>query len=397
MPRANLKRMKVVRSEGTTNDGSVDGVRANASMGNASHSDRVTQVANVQPECSISTSSESSVDSNNNEACADHEDHNLVTGKQVRRGPTTLKGLYSLPPNEKILVSSNELGQPIGPEGQLLSGFLGMHARSGQWVGLHYENWRKVPKTLKEELLKFVEFVLKSLGKKWRDYKHDLKKRYFKREAGPQANKDNYPDGTVRWQWEELVDFWYSRKGEEAEKIGLACRKQQKYTHTSGSKSFATKKKETEFLKGGKVGRFELFKATHTKKNGSHLNVETEKILMVEAEILTQVIGKERHGRVRGLGLGPTPKTYYCSSSRRVTTCACQETRQGDGQFNQELVQRVQQLEQERAYYNAPVSFLQDQFPGKDIPLPNIGVSTSQSQNQSIGATTPEANTGGSC
>ncbi|KAH7670297.1 putative transposase Ptta/En/Spm plant protein [Dioscorea alata] len=331
MPRANLKRMKVVQFEGTTNDGSVDGVRANASTGNASHSDRVTQVAHVQPECSISTSSESSDDSNNNEACADHEDHNLVVvnnvGKQVRRGHTTLKGLYSLPPNEKILVSSNELGQPIGPEGQLLSGVLWMLARSGQRVGLHYENWCKVPKTLKEELLKFVElrfiiessreFVLKSLGKKWRDYKHDLKK----------PNKDNYPDGTVRWQWEELVDFWYSRKGEEAEKIGVACRKQQKYTHTSGSKSFATKKKEMELLKGGKVGRFELFKATHTKKNGSHLNVETEKILMVEAEILTQVIGKERHGRVRGLGLGPTPKTYYGSSSRRVTTCACQDTR----------------------------------------------------------------------
>ncbi|XP_039146766.1 uncharacterized protein LOC120284003 [Dioscorea cayenensis subsp. rotundata] len=235
----------------------------------------------------------------------DHEDLNLVTvnnvGKRVRRGPTTLKELYSLPPNEKILVSSNELGQPIGPEDQLLSGFLGMLARCGQRVGLHYENWCKVPKTLKEELLKFVElrfilkssreFVLKSLGKKWRDYKHDLKKHYFKREIGPQANKDNHPDGTVRWQWEELVDFWYSRKGEEAEKIGLACRKQQKYTHTSGSKSFARKKKEMELLKGEKVGHFEFFKATHIKKNGSHVNVETEKILEQANELLGEYEG----------------------------------------------------------------------------------------------------------
>ncbi|XP_039138070.1 uncharacterized protein LOC120275522 isoform X3 [Dioscorea cayenensis subsp. rotundata] len=336
-------------------------------------------------------------------ACASNEALNLVAvtsaGKRVRRGPTTLKELYSLPPNEKILVSSNELGQPIGPEGQLLAGFLGMLARCGQRVGLHYENWHKVPKILKEELLKFVElrfileisreFVLKSLGKKWRDYKHDLKKRYFKREVGPQANKDNHPDGTIRWQWEELVDFWYSRKWEDAEKIGHACRMQQKYTHTSGSKSFASQKKEMELSRGEKISRFEFFKATHTKKDGSHVNVETENILeqanemlgqyegtnddahMVESEILTKVIGKERHGRVRGLGLGPTPKMYYGSSTSKVSTSASNKTGKSDDNFNQELVQRVQQLEQEReqerrdreqerAHNNALVTFLQN-------------------------------------
>ncbi|XP_039126930.1 uncharacterized protein LOC120263081 [Dioscorea cayenensis subsp. rotundata] len=158
------------------------------------------------------------------------------------------------------------------------------------------------------------EYVLKSLGKKWRDYKHDLKKRHFKREDGLQVNKDKHPNATIRWQWAQLVDYWYSNKGEDSERLGVASRKQQKYTHTSGSKSFPRKEKEMEVNNGRKVGRLEFFKATHTKKDGSHMNVETEQIMvkaneklaecetvdedmqMVETKILTQVIVKERYG-----------------------------------------------------------------------------------------------------
>ncbi|XP_039130932.1 uncharacterized protein LOC120267345 [Dioscorea cayenensis subsp. rotundata] len=241
-------------------------------------------------------------------------------GQQRKRGRTTLKELWTLPPQERVLVSANQLGQPIGSEAQLLAGFLGMLARSGQQIGLQYESWHKVPKTLKDELLKFIElrfsleisreYVLKSLGKKWRDYKHDLKTKHFRREQGLQ----------------------------DSEKLGIASRKQQKHTHTSGSNSFARKEKEMETSSGRKVGRLELFRATHTKKDGSHMIMETEQIMekanekfagcqttdedmqMVETEILTQVIGKERCGRVRGLGLGPTPKSYYGGSRNRNST-----------------------------------------------------------------------------
>ncbi|XP_039135710.1 uncharacterized protein LOC120273131 [Dioscorea cayenensis subsp. rotundata] len=242
-----------------------------------------------------------------------------------------------------------------------------MLARSGQQIGLQYESWHKVPKTLKDELLKFIElqfsleisreYVLKSLGKKWRDYKHDLKTKHFRREQGLQANKDKHPSGTIRWQWEQLIDFWYSRKGEDSKKLGIASRKQQKYTHTSGSKSFARKEKEMETSSGRKVGRLELFRATHTKKDGSHMNMETEQIMekaneklagcqtidedmqMVEIEILTQVIGKERCGRVRGLGLGPTPKSYYGVPRNRNST--------NSNTQSSEFVEQIQQMEQE--------------------------------------------------
>ncbi|XP_039117807.1 uncharacterized protein LOC120253540 [Dioscorea cayenensis subsp. rotundata] len=346
-------------------------------------------------------------------------------GQYKKRGRTTLKELWELPPGEKVLVSANHLGQPVGAEAQLLSSFFGMVARSSQRIGLQYETWHKVPKKLKEELLNFIEsrfvleipkdYVLKSLGKKWRDYKHDLKKRYFKREDGVRANKDKLPEGVIRWQWEELIDHWYSNKGEEAEKVGITSRKQQKYTHTSGSKSFARKEKEMEVNSGRKIGRFEFFKETHTKKDGSHVNAETQDIMekataklaehevmgedetMVETQILNQIIGKERHGRVRGLGLGPTPTSYYGSSSRSTTASVDHSECIERYKDIQDKFQKIEENHQrERDQYKVVIAFLQEKFPEASNLFPDIGVSTSQSQNQSTGPEIPEANIGGS-
>ncbi|KAH7690431.1 hypothetical protein IHE45_02G046500 [Dioscorea alata] len=183
---------------------------------------RSAPLLNITPNSSTPSSSD---DSNLNDEVATNntctrldnlhpinEGSDLNSGQQRKRGRTTIKELWTLPPQERILVSSNQLGQPIGPEAQLLAAFLGMLARSGQHIGLQYENWHKVPKTLKDDLFKFIElrfslkiskeYVLKSLGKKWRHYKHDLKTKHFKREEGLQANKDKHPSATIRWQWE---------------------------------------------------------------------------------------------------------------------------------------------------------------------------------------------------
>ncbi|XP_039135755.1 uncharacterized protein LOC120273183 [Dioscorea cayenensis subsp. rotundata] len=203
----------------------------------------------------------------------------------------------------------------------------------------------------------------------------------------------------------------------DSERLGVASRKQQKYTHTSGSKSFARKEKEMEVHNGRKVGRLEFFKATHTKKDGSHMNVETEQIMVkaneklaecetvdedmqiVETEILTQVIGKERCGRVRGLGLGPTLKTYYGGTTSRTSTTSSAQSSEFVERFNQ-MEQQMQQLKEEReqerakreeeraqecARYNALLGFLQTRFPGVTILGVDPAGSTSQSQNQPSG------------
>ncbi|KAH7657716.1 Exonuclease VII small subunit protein [Dioscorea alata] len=369
--------MKMIQSNTTTNGATSNDDTTTNDATSSDDPDESDPLPDSQPCCSIHSSS---VDSNHNEEDANRDNGNILEnaevvteavnintvdsmGRHTKKSQTTLKELWALPQEERVLVSANCLRQPIGPEAQLLSSFLGMLARSSQRIGLQYESWHEVPKTMKEELLNFIELrfvldipkdnVLKSFGKKWKDYKYDLKKQHFKIEDGLQANKEKHPEGTIRWQWEELVDFWYSKKGEESE-VGIASRKQQKYTHNSGLKRFARKEKERE------------------KTNEKLVDREGE---MVETQV--------------GLGLDPMAMNYCGYSSRRNTTASSNHLTECRDQLHQ-MERRIQQLEEERererVQYKILVTFLQNQFPGANFPFPDISGPTSQSQNPSPGS-----------
>ncbi|MFQ6666190.1 hypothetical protein Gotur_032639 [Gossypium turneri] len=73
----------------------------------------------------------------------------------------------------------------------------------------------------------------------------------------------------LRYQWEDAVRFWNSKKEEQ----------KQKFTHTAGSKSFACVAKAEELLSGQKVGRIQLFDITHRKKDGSPMTTEAAEIM----------------------------------------------------------------------------------------------------------------------
>ena len=81
---------------------------------------------------------------------------------------------------------------------------------------------------------------------------------------------------------------------------------------------------------------------------------------MVETQILTQVIGKEQHGQLRGHGLGPMRTSYYEYSSHRNTTTSSSHY-EYDHHYHQ-MEQRVQQMEKEHerehAQYKALFIFL---------------------------------------
>lgn len=98
-------------------------------------------------------------------------------------------------------------------------------------------------------------------------------------------------------------------------------RAKQKVTHTSGGKSFARVEAEMEIANGGKIGEIKKFEVTYTKKDGSYLDPVVKEILdkanakkmeaaltpsddvhRQEIEILTEVLGNQRYGRVSGLG-----------------------------------------------------------------------------------------------
>ncbi|MFQ6658423.1 hypothetical protein Gotur_027700 [Gossypium turneri] len=137
-----------------------------------------------------------------------------------------LKYLYELNTVERVKVSRNNLGQPVGSEAQLLTGYLGIIARNANMLPINYESWHQLPDSNKNQALDNIKemfalevsdnYVKKALEKRWKDHKNTLKKEYFKTKTTLEEKLRNVPPGMLRYQWEDA-----------------------KFTHTTGSKSFA--------------------------------------------------------------------------------------------------------------------------------------------------------------
>ncbi|PPS06257.1 hypothetical protein GOBAR_AA14392 [Gossypium barbadense] len=123
------------------------------------------------------------------------------------------------------------------------------------------------------------DYIKKALGKKWRDHKNTLKKLYFKKDISLEEKLRNVPPGTLRYQWKDAVRFWNSKKGEDRERVGTSSRQKQKFTHTAGSRSFASVAEAEEVSSGQKVGHLQLFQITHRKKDGSPMTSEAGEIM----------------------------------------------------------------------------------------------------------------------
>ncbi|KAG8493354.1 hypothetical protein CXB51_010929 [Gossypium anomalum] len=164
------------------------------------------------------------------------------------------------------------------------------------------------------------DYIKKTLGKKWRDNKSILKKQYFKKDISLEEKLRNVPPGMLRYQWEDAVRFWNSKKGEDRERVGISSRQKQKFTHTAGSRSFDSVAEAEEVKSGQKVGRLQLFEITHRKKDGSPMTSEAGEIMEklkdkkaeyeatastdssvnlenIDNRIITEVLGPERYGR----------------------------------------------------------------------------------------------------
>ncbi|KHG21731.1 hypothetical protein F383_28151 [Gossypium arboreum] len=97
-------------------------------------------------------------------------------GSRRTRGRTLLKYLYELNPVERVKVSKNNLGQPVGSEARLLAGYLGIIARNANMLPINYESWHQMPNSNKNQALDNIKerfalevsdaYIKKALGKK---------------------------------------------------------------------------------------------------------------------------------------------------------------------------------------------------------------------------------------
>ncbi|KAG8486362.1 hypothetical protein CXB51_019841 [Gossypium anomalum] len=155
------------------------------------------------------------------------------------------------------------------------------------------------------------DYIKKALGKIWRDHKSTLKKQYFKKDISLEEKLRNVQPGMLRYQWEDAVRFWNSKKEEDCERVGIRRRQKQKFMHTAGSRSFASVDEAGEVSSGQKVGRLQLFEITHRKKDGSPMTSEAREIMEKLKE------KKAEYGQVRFQGSGVTPTQYFGSGSQQ--------------------------------------------------------------------------------
>ncbi|CAJ2636650.1 unnamed protein product [Trifolium pratense] len=102
-------------------------------------------------------------------------------------------------------------------------------------------------------------------------------------------------------------------------------RQKQRIPHTLGTRSLARTRDIMEQRDGRSYSRGDMYEISHTKRNGSYVNDEArqkneelqkERQTSSDNEAFVTVFGKEHHGYVRGMGLGPTPSQINGSSSR---------------------------------------------------------------------------------
>ncbi|KAK5811489.1 hypothetical protein PVK06_026826 [Gossypium arboreum] len=205
---------------------------------------------------------------------------------------------------------------------------------------INYESWHHMPDSNKNQALANIkerfalevsdDYIKKALGKKWRDNKSTLKKQYFKKDISLEEKLRNVPPRMLRYQWEDA----------DREQVVTSSRQKQKFTHTVGSRNFASVAEAEEVKFGQKVGRLQLFEITHRKKDGSPMTSEAGEIMEklkekkaeyeaialndssvnlenIDNRIITKVLGPERYGRVRFQGSGVTSTQYFGSGSQQ--------------------------------------------------------------------------------
>ncbi|PKU64913.1 hypothetical protein MA16_Dca018428 [Dendrobium catenatum] len=124
---------------------------------------------------------------------------------------------------ERLVVNFNKYGQPIGKNKSLFVEFLGTIPRNGKYAPIDIRSWDQMPKSFKKiNNLFFQEIfeitrgsdvcVLQSIGKKWRNWKADVKSRYYDPNMTTELQLCNVPKSILKDQWKNLLSYWNSEE-----------------------------------------------------------------------------------------------------------------------------------------------------------------------------------------
>ncbi|XP_071926243.1 uncharacterized protein [Coffea arabica] len=207
----------------------------------------------------------------------------------------------------QIEITLDDNGIPIS-EKTSFSEFLGSLARNGMYCPVDVETWLKVPRKLKMDMLEVIKerfvlpmgleaWTLRSIGKKWRSWKADLKANYFD-PAVPNAEARFQKDIRVREeQWIKLWAYWKSEEA-KSKQLGRPPTRVEMFnkfdTHADGTPSSTIVAENLE-------------KMTELK---NQLPSDSQDPVGRD-DIFAQVVGQDKHGHVRLFSDGVNPTDLW--------------------------------------------------------------------------------------
>ncbi|KAF0913553.1 hypothetical protein E2562_023290 [Oryza meyeriana var. granulata] len=267
----------------------------------------------------------------------DNEDFPSGPEKRKRKGKgiTRLDDIFARKPDmAKIKIELNEFGQPVGQNCRKFSSVIGCMVRKK--LSVSCADWRLLDAKKKLDLWTDIKSIyeiddaafnwfLNSCARKWKEFKATLKEQFFYDKLTDEELKKIHRERVNDADWKFLTDYWSSLECEARTKIAKANRAKLAINHTSGSKSFACSGHEMVDKLGRPPRRDQLYIKTHTRKNGvptRHAEPIINKLITIvgaspelkertiqQGDAFVAACGeREPKGRVRVLGLGPTPQ-----------------------------------------------------------------------------------------
>ncbi|CAE5959401.1 unnamed protein product [Arabidopsis arenosa] len=249
-----------------------------------------------------------------------------------RRGPTKMRKVAK-DPQDRVEVSFTELGEHVGPGSVTLSSFVGAIVR--EHVPVTLDDWRKLDSQTKDTLWEEIqgrfnlqeewqkESVFKQMGCIWRSSKSKLLGLVRDAKSSTERMKlkpSNIPSIPV---WNSWIKSRTSTAFKEKSNKFRALRRAQ-IPHTTSRKGMFRlaheMKKKSDDPK--KITRSKVWIAGHTHADGRPVRPEfadtIEQIQSLDSQMdstsgdniredaVSKVLGKEKPGRVRGMGRGIT-------------------------------------------------------------------------------------------
>ncbi|PWA80145.1 Transposase, Ptta/En/Spm [Artemisia annua] len=164
-----------------------------------------------------------------------------------------------------------------------------------QHIDISIKDWRKVPDENKDDLWSIVKekfefapveteqiklWVITDIGRKWKTWKYELKKRSFDSSLTVDEIVATQTDSRVEKQdFMKLVARWFCEDVQAISEKKKEIRSKSIEPHVLGTKSFARLANEEKQKTGVQPTRGKLYIISRTKKNGSIVNETAAKVI----------------------------------------------------------------------------------------------------------------------